>query len=214
MAAAAAPGKQKAMEEYIRANGIGVVFVDTFAKAFTGESQNDNTDVAAWYALLRHIAGADCDMIVRVHSGWEGSINSAANELAERVGVKAAWRLRPPRGSHHRDKTPSPVRQPVPRPSPRNALTDAERGHVLAVLTSDRFVDTSVAQTWATLPDEGTYLARRGRAPGPAPTSSVVPPPLRCAGSSVGVALISCCAVDGVGPRLLGAGDQRSQQTA
>jgi len=29
---------------------------------------------------------------------------------------------------------------------------------VLAVLTSDRFVDKSVAQTWATLLDEGTYL--------------------------------------------------------
>ena len=29
---------------------------------------------------------------------------------------------------------------------------------MLAVLTSDRFVDKSVAQTWATLLDEGTYL--------------------------------------------------------
>jgi putative transposase len=29
---------------------------------------------------------------------------------------------------------------------------------VLAVLTSERFVDKSVAQTWATLLDEGTYL--------------------------------------------------------
>jgi hypothetical protein len=41
---------------------------------------------------------------------------------------------------------------------PPNALTDAERAQVLAVLTSDRFVDKSVAQAWATLLDEGTYL--------------------------------------------------------
>jgi putative transposase len=39
-----------------------------------------------------------------------------------------------------------------------NALTAAERAHVLAVLTSDRFIDKSVAQVWATLLDEGTYL--------------------------------------------------------
>ena len=44
------------------------------------------------------------------------------------------------------------------RPAPCNALTEAERDRVLAVLTSDRFVDKSVAQTWATLLDEGTYL--------------------------------------------------------
>jgi putative transposase len=32
---------------------------------------------------------------------------------------------------------------------------------VLSVLTSDRFIDKSVAQTWATLLDEGTYLCSR-----------------------------------------------------
>jgi putative transposase len=41
---------------------------------------------------------------------------------------------------------------------PPNALADAERQRVLGVLTSDRFVDKSVAQAWATLLDEGTYL--------------------------------------------------------
>ena len=38
-------------------------------------------------------------------------------------------------------------------------MTEAERAAVLAVLTSPRFVDRSVAQTWATLLDEGVYLA-------------------------------------------------------
>jgi putative transposase len=37
-------------------------------------------------------------------------------------------------------------------------LSDAERAAVLAVLTSARFADKSVAQTWAVLLDEGTYL--------------------------------------------------------
>ena len=45
-----------------------------------------------------------------------------------------------------------------PRPAPPNALSDDERAQVLGVLTSDRFIDKSVAQTWATLLDEGTYL--------------------------------------------------------
>ncbi len=86
-------------------------------------------------------------------------INPAVDELADQVGVTTACQLLGrPRGSHYRAKAPRPARQPAPRPSPPNALTDAERAHVLAVLTSDRFVDKSVAQTWATLLDEGTYL--------------------------------------------------------
>ena len=39
------------------------------------------------------------------------------------------------------------------------ALTDAERTEVLAVLHSERFVDESPATVWATLLDEGVYLA-------------------------------------------------------
>jgi putative transposase len=86
-------------------------------------------------------------------------INPAVDELAEQVGVTAACALLGrPRGSHYRAKTPRPARQPAPRPTPPNALTDAERADVLAVLTSDRFADKSVAQTWATLLDEGVYL--------------------------------------------------------
>jgi putative transposase len=54
------------------------------------------------------------------------------------------------------------VNQPARRrPTPPNALSAAERSAVLDVLTSRRFVDKSVAQTWATLLDEGVYLASR-----------------------------------------------------
>ena len=47
--------------------------------------------------------------------------------------------------------------QPV-RPTPPNALSPVEREQVLGVLTQPRFADKAVAQTWATLLDEGTYL--------------------------------------------------------
>jgi hypothetical protein len=39
------------------------------------------------------------------------------------------------------------------------ALAEAEREAVLAELHSERFVDCSPAQVWATLLDEGRYLA-------------------------------------------------------
>ncbi|SQD94502.1 hypothetical protein FMEAI12_2600018 [Parafrankia sp. Ea1.12] len=39
------------------------------------------------------------------------------------------------------------------------ALDDTERERLLELLNSDRFVDKSAAQVWATLLDEGVYLA-------------------------------------------------------
>ncbi len=66
-----------------------------------------------------------------------------------------------PRGSHYRDRQPVPLvpAQRAPRASPPNALTRAEQDAVIAALTSPRFCDKAVAQTWATLLDEGIYLA-------------------------------------------------------
>jgi putative transposase len=62
------------------------------------------------------------------------------------------------RATHYRAQRPAAPREHRPRPAPPNALTDAERGAVLARLNSARFADKSVAQTWATLLDQGTYL--------------------------------------------------------
>jgi len=53
---------------------------------------------------------------------------------------------------------PEPRCEQPPRPTPPNALSTAERDRVLGVLTEPRFADKAVAQTWATLLDEGTYL--------------------------------------------------------
>ncbi|MDQ3527510.1 MAG: hypothetical protein M3424_06450 [Actinomycetota bacterium] len=86
-------------------------------------------------------------------------INPLVEELAEHTDVKTACALLGrPRASHYRAKAPHPAREPAPRPAPLNALTETERRGVLEVLTSGRFADKSVAQTWAVLLDEGTYL--------------------------------------------------------
>jgi len=53
---------------------------------------------------------------------------------------------------------PEPAPARAPRIAPPNALSRAERDRVLAVLTEPRFADKAVAQTWAILLDEGTYL--------------------------------------------------------
>ena len=66
-----------------------------------------------------------------------------------------------PRASHYRDRRPVPLvpTQRPPRPASANALSVAEQDAVITALTSPRFADKSVAQTWATLLDEGVYLA-------------------------------------------------------
>ena len=79
--------------------------------------------------------------------------------MAEHVGTaRACVLLGRSRASHYRAKNPPPARPRRPRPAPANKLTPAERAEVLGVLTSARFADKSVAQVWATLLDEGTYL--------------------------------------------------------
>ena len=86
-------------------------------------------------------------------------IDPAVDDLAEQVGTAAACALLGrSRAGHYRAKNPPRPRPTTPRPAPANKLTEAERAHVLAVLTSQEFADKSVAQAWATLLDEGTYL--------------------------------------------------------
>ncbi len=77
--------------------------------------------------------------------------------------AKACALLGTPRASHYRNRRPVPLvpAQRSPRASPPNALTIAEQDETIAVLTGPRFCDKSVAQTWATLLDEGVYLASR-----------------------------------------------------
>lgn len=70
----------------------------------------------------------------------------AVDDLAEHTSIKQACGLlvRSP-GGHYCAKQPR-MHGPAPRrPTPPNALTDEEQAQVLAALTSERFVDKSVA---------------------------------------------------------------------
>jgi putative transposase len=86
-------------------------------------------------------------------------INPAVDALAAQVGIaRACALLGRSRAGHYRARRPVMLGPAPRRPAASNALSESERAHVLTVLTSDQFVDKSVAQVWATLLDEGTYL--------------------------------------------------------
>ena len=66
-----------------------------------------------------------------------------------------------PRATLYRRRQISAERPPVvrrPRPAPKSALSDQERQQILDLLHSSRFADSSPAQIYATLLDEGHYL--------------------------------------------------------
>jgi len=87
-------------------------------------------------------------------------IEEALAALVPVVGVKPACELvGVSRATHYRRKAP-PVYGPArPRPSPPNALTEVERSRVLTELHRPEHADLAVAQVWARLLDEDTYLA-------------------------------------------------------
>ena len=85
----------------------------------------------------------------------------ATASLVPTVGVQAACRaLGVPRATFYRQQASVvvPARSTLLRIHPR-ALASDERVAVLDVLHSPRFCDVSPAETYATLLDEGTYLA-------------------------------------------------------
>src|SRR6266581_7799916 len=87
-------------------------------------------------------------------------IEQTVEELTPIVGTRPACRALgvAPATIYRRRRPPAP-RPPGPRRLPARALSEAERQAVLAELHSERFVDASPAQVWATLLDEGRYLA-------------------------------------------------------
>ena len=87
-------------------------------------------------------------------------IEQAVEELTPLVGTRPACKaLGVAPATIYRRRRPPEARLKSPRPKPARALSDAERQSVLDELHSERFVDTSPAQVWATLLDEGRYLA-------------------------------------------------------
>ena len=86
-------------------------------------------------------------------------ICETVEELTPIIGTRPACRAlgAAPATIYRRRRPPEP-RPPRPRPVPDRALSAAERERVQELLHSQRFVDSSPAQVWATLLDEGTYL--------------------------------------------------------
>jgi len=82
----------------------------------------------------------------------------ATEDLARQVGVTSACRsLGVARSTlYHRRRHIE--QEAKARPKPPRALSEEERQKVLDVLHSERFMDKSPAQVWATLVDEGVYL--------------------------------------------------------
>ena len=87
-------------------------------------------------------------------------IERTVEELTPIVGTRPACRaLGASVATIYRRRRPSEPRPSRRRPTPARALSEAERERVLGVLHSERFVDCSPVQVYATLLDEGTYLA-------------------------------------------------------
>jgi putative transposase len=63
------------------------------------------------------------------------------------------------RASHYRRRQRPLHGPPAPRPRSHRALRPAEEAEIVATLNSERFCDQAPAQVWATLLDEGIYLA-------------------------------------------------------
>jgi putative transposase len=90
------------------------------------------------------------------------SVQDAGVEALVATGVdrnRACEALGRSRASHYRHRRPPRLGPPSPRPPSPRRVSDAEAEAIIAVLNSPRFCDHAPAQVWATLLDEGTYLA-------------------------------------------------------
>jgi putative transposase len=87
-------------------------------------------------------------------------IEQTVEDLTTIIGTRPACRAlgAAPATIYRRRRPPLP-RPARPRPVSARALSAAERDAVLAELHSERFVDCAPAAVWATLLDEGRYLA-------------------------------------------------------
>lgn len=86
-------------------------------------------------------------------------IEAAVDELTPWIGTRPTCRtLGAASATIYRRRHPPAPKPRVPRPQPERALSSVERDAVLQELHSERFVDHSPAQVWATLLDEGRYL--------------------------------------------------------
>lgn len=87
-------------------------------------------------------------------------LDAAVEELASSISrLRACAALGRSRATHYRHRRPPVLGPPAPRPRSVRALSGEEEAAVIDALNSERFCDRAPAQVWATLLDEGTYLA-------------------------------------------------------
>ncbi len=87
-------------------------------------------------------------------------IETMVGELTAVVGTKSACAaVGRPRATHYRRLRPPTPRPRCQRRSPPRSLSSEERAQVLDLLHSERFVDAAPPTIYATLLDEGRYLA-------------------------------------------------------
>lgn len=86
-------------------------------------------------------------------------IDQTFTQLREVTSTKRACQLTGrSTATFYRCQQPPVLGPPRPRPAPLNALSEAERQGVLALLRSPEFCDLAPAQVWARLLDDGRYL--------------------------------------------------------
>ncbi len=80
-------------------------------------------------------------------------------ELNLPYGIRTACRsLAVPRGWYYRQQRVNSSFQKGPRPTPKLALSEDEKAEVRSTLNSERFMDQSPREVYASLLDEGIYL--------------------------------------------------------
>jgi putative transposase len=83
------------------------------------------------------------------------------DELAPVLGRRQACQvvMGRSRASHYRARRPGRCTPATPRARSARALRPDEVEEILSMLNSERFCDKAPAEVWATLLDEGVYLA-------------------------------------------------------
>jgi hypothetical protein len=79
-------GDRAELAEQMRRQEVEALFVDPFSRAYTGKSQNDPGEVAAWLAELDRFARTDAgvvDIILNAHAGWDGERTRGASALED-----------------------------------------------------------------------------------------------------------------------------------
>lgn len=80
------PKKLRALGDQLRGLNVKSVLIDTFSHGFTGDSQNDATQVRAWIrqanTWVRAVVGAT-DLVVTDHAGWSDNARASGSSAKE-----------------------------------------------------------------------------------------------------------------------------------